>query len=75
MSNGVSGLAKYIGDTFKTMKNNDSAPCRGKISGSTILINGVYYPYTVASDAACADGDYAWCFLNESKTLVVVIGA
>ena len=75
MKNGVSGLAAYIKDSLSHIQQQNGAPVRGIISGSSVLINGTYYPYTMASEAASSDGSYVWCFLNEAKTLAVVVGS
>lgn len=72
---GVSGLAAYIKDSFARKQKENGAPVRGVISGSSVLINGMYYPYTMASEAASSEGSYVWCFLNEAKTLAVVVGS
>lgn len=67
---GVRELASAIASAVN--KNTDDGTVkRGRVSGSTLQVDGRSYSYTAAVDIPIDDGDWVYVMLSDSKAVVV----
>ena len=46
----------------------------GYIEGSSVIINGISYPYSLAVEININQGDYVACILTQDRYTAVVVG-
>ena len=71
---------KYVVNEFikKINEYKDIADSKGVsygyIHGSSVVINGISYPYSLAVEININQGDYVACILTQDRYTVVVVG-